>query len=131
MRQLKWLGLIAAATLVIICFIPWVTIESKGLVLTGINTEGTNFGKPAYLHFVFTLLFVPFALIRKIWAKRANLLVGAINLAWALRNFFEIGACRGGECPEKELGIYLLLISSGIMLAATLFPDMPASEKMQ
>jgi len=125
MKNLKWVGLLAAGLLVIACFQDWVIIESKNLVISGVNTEGTSFGKPAYLHWVFTGFFIIFSFIPKIWAKRFNLLAAAMNLAWALRNYFEISSCSGGECPVRQIGIYLLLAASIIMLIATFFPDMP------
>lgn len=125
MKNLKWIGLLAAGLLVIACFQDWVIIKSHHLVISGVNTEGTNFGKPAYLHWVFVAFFVVFSLVTKIWAKRFNLLAAAMNLAWALRNYFEISSCSGGECPEKQIGLYLVLASSIVMLISTFFPDMP------
>lgn len=130
-RYLKWIGLAAAALLVVSCFSPWVFIESRNLTLSGIDTTGTNYGKPAYIHFMLTGVFVLLTLVPRLWAKRVNLLVVALNLAWAIRNFFMIAACQGGECPEKKTGLLLVLLSSVIMLISALFPDMklPAEKK--
>lgn len=130
-QVLKWIGVLAAAALVAAGFLPWVLIESKELLLTGMDTTGTNYGKPALLHFVFGGLFLIFSLIPRVWAKRVNLLVVALNLAWALRNFFMITACQGGDCPIKKSGLFLALIASFIILVAALFPDMkmPADKK--
>jgi hypothetical protein len=30
----------------------------------------------------------------------------------------------GGDCPEKKTGMYLMLLSSLLMLVSALFPDM-------
>lgn len=128
-RFLFWTGLGAALLLVITCFIPWVTIESRNLVISGVEARGTNFGKPGYFNLLMTFFFVLFSLIPRVWAKRANLLVVALNLAWAVRNYFLLSVCRAGECPEKETGIYLLLLACGLMLAAALFPPMSLQEK--
>lgn len=124
MRWMKWTGIAAALLLIAACFMTWVFIRSKGLTITGVDTTGTDFGKPGYLHFILIAFFIAFTLIQKVWAKRANLLVTALNLAWALRNYFFISSCMGGECPEKQSGIYLLLIASVMMLISSLFPDM-------
>jgi len=129
MRFMKWIGLMAAILLVISCFTPWVIIASKNIIVSGIDSAGTNFGKPGYFHLLMAFFFLCFHFTPKIWAKRINLLIVALNLAWAIRNFFVIPACIGGECPEKESGIYFILLASVIMLLAALIPDMKIKEK--
>lgn len=129
MRIIKWIGLAAALLLIICCFFPWVFIESKNITVTGVDATGTNFGKPGYFHFLMTAFFLVFNFIPKVWAKRSNLLVGALNLAWAVRNFFIISACQMGECPVKKTAIYLLLPASALIMLATLFPDIELPEE--
>ena len=125
MRWMKWTGIIAGAGLLILsCFLIWVIIPSKKIEVTGVDATGTFFGKPGYFNLLMTFFFLAFSLIPKIWAKRINLLVTAMNFAWAVRNYFVISACRAGECPEKHAGIYLLLIASLVMLISSLFPDL-------
>jgi hypothetical protein len=123
MRLMKWLGPAAALSLLISCFSVWVFIASKNITVSGVDTTGTNFGKPAYLHFVLIPFFILFSLIPRVWAKRANLGITAMNLAWAIRNYFMVTACSGGECPEKRIGLYLVLAGALLMLLASFFPD--------
>ncbi|MBL7732465.1 MAG: hypothetical protein JNM88_14895 [Chitinophagaceae bacterium] len=108
---------------------PWVKIESVGLTISGIDAGGTNFGKPGYLNLLCVIFFTIFHLTPRLWAKRTNLVVVALNSAWALRNFLLIGTCRAGECPSRKIGIYLLLLASLLMLLAALFPDMKLEKK--
>lgn len=122
------MGIISALALLGAGFLPWIYIASKELTITGVHSDGTNFGKPAYFHFVFLFFFLVFSLLPKLWAKRANLLVIVFNQAWAIRNFLIIGSCEAGECPEKQLGLYLVLICSLIMTISALFPDMALKE---
>ena len=128
---MKWAGIVAGITLAISCFLPWVVIESRNITVTGIDASGTRFGRPGYFHIAMSVLFLLFTFIRRVWAKRTNLWVVAMNFAWALRNYFTIPACEGGECPQKEIGIYLLVFSSILMLAAALFPDMKLPEPVR
>ena len=123
-RILKYAGLAAALLLALACMLTWVTVESRGLSFSGLDTTGSNYGKPGYFHILLASVFVILTLIPRIWAKRTNLIVVAINLAWAIRNFFLFSACQGGECPTKEAGIFLLLVSSVLLLVSALFPDM-------
>lgn len=129
MRYSKWIGLLAAFLLIIACFIPWVYIESANITVSGLASEGTNYGKPAYFHFLLSVFFILFSLLNRIWATRSNLLITALNVGWALRNFFIITICQGGECPEKKFGIYLMLLSSIVMLITAMFPSMQIAAK--
>ena len=129
MRYSKWLGLAAALLLVISAFLPWVIIESKGLTLTGVDTTGTSYGKPAYFHFFLAAVFLVCNFTNRVWAKRLNLLVTALNIGWAIRNLLVLGSCMGGECPARQTGIWLMLISSITMLISSLFPDMKIPAK--
>ncbi len=129
MRFMKWIGLLAVALLIVSCFLPWVIITSKNIVVSGVDATGTNFGKPGYAHFVLGFFFFVFHLIPKLWAKRFNLIIVALNIAWAVRNYFIISACREGDCPEKHIGLWLVLIASTLMLLAALFPDIQLKEE--
>jgi hypothetical protein len=122
-KKLKWIGILAVVLLVVSCFTPWVIIESSGITVSGIDATGTNYGKPGYFHFIMAFFFLVFTLIQKLWAKRFNLLVVALNLGWAIRNFFVVTACSGGECPVRQTGLWLMLGSSILMLLSSLFPD--------
>lgn len=126
---MKWAGILAATLLVVSGFIPWVFIESRIFTLTGVDTSGTNYGKPAYFHFALAAFFLVFTFVPRIWAKRLNLLVTGLNLGWALRNFFVLANCAGGECPIRKAGIWIMLISSIFMLLSALFPDMEISDE--
>ena len=126
---MKWVGLVAVILLVVSCFLPWVSIISKNIVVSGIDSTGTNFGKPGYTHFVLSVFFIIFHFIPKLWAKRTNLLVVALNIAWAIRNYFIISMCREGECPEKQIGLWLVMFASVLMLIAALFPDVQLKDE--
>jgi hypothetical protein len=128
MRYMKWIGLAAAVLLIVACFSPWVIIESRNITISGMDTTGSKFGKPGYLHLLMVFFFLIFHFTPRLWAKRFNLLVVGINTAWFIRNFFLIAVCRGGECPERQSGLYMLLLATILMLVAALFPDMEITE---
>ncbi len=130
MRWMKWTGIVAAVLLIISCFLTWVAIPSRNILITGIDATGTSFGKPGYFNLLMTFFFIVFTLVPRIWAKRINLLFTALNLAWAARNYFIISACQGGECPEKHVGLFLALAAAFFMLVSSLFPyiDLPENK---
>lgn len=131
MRLIKLLPFFTTALLVVSCFLPWMTIESKGITISGLNTVGTTFGKPGYFHFVWAGLYLLFFLINKLWATRIALVVAAFNVAWAMRNFFLLPACAGGECPVRNSGIYLLLFSSFLLFVAILIAAKEPANKLE
>lgn len=113
--------------LVVACFMPWMRIEDLGLTISGVDTTGTRYGKPALAHFVLAFFILISAFIPKIWAKRLGLLFAALNMAWAVRNFGVIPHCEAGVCPQKLTGIYLLLLASIVLMITALFPKEPSS----
>jgi hypothetical protein len=127
--MMKWIGTAAALVLITACFMTWVIIPSKNITVTGIDATGTTFGKPGYFHFITSFFFLLFTFIPRIWAKRTNLLVTALNMAWAVRNYFVVTMCREGDCPEKYAAIYLILAASLFMLVSALLPGNKSSRK--
>jgi hypothetical protein len=123
-------SLLVAAALIAGCFLPWITIETKGITITGVDTTGTTFGKPAYFHFFWVGLFLLLLLINKVWSRRAAMVFAAFNFAWAVRNFLLIPACQMGECPVRRTGLYLMIISSFLLIFAGLIaPAKPQIDK--
>ena len=121
MRTVKWLPAAAAFILIVSCFFPWVVIESKNIVVTGVESTGTSFGKPGYLHILFAGLFLIFLLINRVFSYRANIFIAALNTGWALRNFVLIPGCEGGDCPQKQLALYIMLLASLALLVLSFF----------
>jgi hypothetical protein len=129
MKYSKWIGLAGVALLVIACLLPWIEIESRNIVTTGLNSEGTNFGRPGIMNLLAGCFAAIFFIVPKIWAKRGNLFFCAFNLAWAIRNYVIVSGCFAGECPVKKVGLYLLMIASLIMVAGALFPDLKLKDE--
>lgn len=122
MKYSQTIGILAAIGIIIISFLPWSFIPSIHLEIRGMQTAGTDFGKPALLNIILSGLAIIFFAIPTIWAKRWNVLFTAINMAWAVRNFILISTCIFGDCPEAKPALYLLLVFAGIMLLMSLLP---------
>ena len=129
MRYMKWIGLAAVILLILGCFMEWVHIVSIDKSISGVDSNGLEYGKPGYFHFFMSIFFVAFTLIPRVWAKRVNLLIVSLNIAWAIRNYFILGVCAAGECPERKMGLYLVTIASFIMFVSALFPDVELKDK--
>ena len=129
MKYSQQIGIAAAIALIVCCFFPWSVIVSKNLSISGFAAEGTSFGRPGLFHLIFCSAAILFFSIPRIWAKRTNVFIGAINLAWAIRNYILVSSCMLGECPEKQPALYAILAFAIIIQLMVLFPKMPVGER--
>jgi hypothetical protein len=128
---MKWLSIATLALLIYSCFMPWVTIESQNIMVTGMKAEAINFGKPGLLHIVLSVIMMMLLLLNKLWSFKTAFFISAFNIAWSLRNFISISACSAGICPTKHISLYIILIAP---IAATVFlllinKEVPRKEK--
>ena len=131
MKYSKWAGLLGVIVLAIGSFQPWIYVASKDILVTGMHAAGTNFGKPALFSLFLSAIAAILFLAPYLAAKRTNLFVCALNLAWSIRNFIILSTCRQGDCPEKKAGLYIMLAAAIIMIAASLVPDVKLKEDQQ
>jgi hypothetical protein len=118
MQIMKGLAIATAVALIISCFLPWVSIEHKNIVVTGLHAEDIRLGKPGLIHVVLSSLFLLFLLLNKVWSLRTAFFISTFNIAWGVRNFVVLSSCSGGECPIKHVALYVVLIAP---ILATVF----------
>ena len=124
MRFLKPLGALLAILLIAACFMPWVEIASRQMIITGVDPAKSNYGKPGYMHLIFAGLFLLLTALPKLWSRRLNMFFSAFNVAWAFKNLLLMGACAYGECPVKKAALYALpILSVGMLLSVLLAPE--------
>ena len=110
MSKNNLIGIGAAVIVIISAFLPWLTIESKQLVFTGLHTAGSSFGEPGKLNIILAIIAAVLFALQKQWAQRVNIFVTAFLMAWTFRNMLLFARCEMGECPHKEIGLYLSLV---------------------
>jgi hypothetical protein len=124
MKYSNYIGTVTAVLLIVACFADWVYVESIHKTISGMNTSTTGLGKPGLVHIVFAAAAIAFFLLPYTWAKRINLFVTALNVAWAIRNFLVVTQCQMGECPQKKFGIYTVIVSSFLLLIMSMLPKL-------
>ena len=129
MKYSNYLGAALVFMLIIACNMDWVHIDGGRLTVSGLRAAGTNFGKPGLINIISGSIAGILFLTPFLWAKRINLFFCAFNLAWAIRNYILITMCREGDCPEKQTGIYLLMISSALMLLVSFIPEIKINKE--
>ncbi len=128
MKYSQLLGVAACLLLIINCFFPWSYVAEIRLLMTGWD-GGSNLGRPGLFNIILCSIMILFFLVPRIWAKRTNVILGALNIAWSLRNYLLVGACSGGMCPEKKAGLFLLLFLSFFIEAMTFLPPIKIAPK--
>ena len=96
---------------------------------TGFETENNVYGKPGKIFIYICIIAIAFFLTPKVWAKRWNVLICTIILAYAVKSFILFSACYRGICPEKQPGIWLMLVSACLTLVFALLPDLKIKDK--
>jgi len=129
MKYSQLIGVLFVAVLVASCFMPWAYYPDLDKTFNGFFSEQNQYGKPGKLIIILGVFATAMFLIPKIWAKRWNLLMGALITADAIKNFSTFTGCYNTYCPEKRAGIWVMLLSSIVILIMTLLPDLKIDSK--
>ncbi|WP_205512780.1 hypothetical protein [Longitalea arenae] len=124
MKYSQWIGIAAAIILVIAGFFPWTYHPDLDKNFTGFFTENNVYGKPGRVFIVLSAISIIFFAVQRIWAKRWNMFMCAITLAFAIKSFIVYSGCYRGICPDKKAGLWIMLLAAILMMAMSLFPDM-------
>ena len=128
-KTLHWLGLAACLALIASCFMPWAYYADLHESFTGLYSYNNNYGRPGKLLILISGIVFVFMLLPKVWAKRTNLFLCALCVGYAIKSYVLYTSCYNAYCPEKKIGVYLMIISSVIMMIATIFPHLKLEQK--
>lgn len=129
------IGLLACILLVASCFLPWMYYADPHIAteaqrtFTGFSTYQNQYGKPGKLLSLIAVIIFVFMLLPKIWAKRANLFIAALGIGYAVKTYVLFTSCYNAYCPEKKVGIFIMMISMIILLVAAVFPDLELEQE--
>ena len=129
MKYSQWIGVAAALLLIGACFMPWAYFPDLDKVFTGFFSEKNIYGKPGKVLVFFAGIEIILFLIPKIWAKRTNILVAGMAIAFSIKCFILFSGCYRGICPDRRIGIWLILIASIAVVGAALVPDLPVKQE--
>ena len=131
MKHSQWIGIAAALLLVAASFLPWAFFPDLGKEFTGFFSEQNRYGRPGRILTFLSAVMIILFLIPKVWAKRTNIVVAALTVAFAIKSYILFTGCYRGICPEKRAGIFLVLAAAAISIAAALLPDLPVRPEQQ
>ena len=124
MKYYKIIGLICCIVLIVACFLPWTYHADLDKNFTGFFSEKNAYGKPGKTFIFLTLVSIVLILVPRIWAKRTHIIVAGVTVAYAIKSYILFTSCYNAYCPEKKLGIYLVMFTSFALLAVAILPDM-------
>ncbi len=135
-KILWWCGLVACVLLAVSCFMPWTYYPGDPAMQTEAERTFTGFysfknyyGRPGKYFCFFAGLSLLLKLLPRVWAKRIDLFLCAVTVAYGIRAFFEYTGTYMGIIPEKLPGIFLMSLSVLVMQTAAIFPDLRMIEK--
>lgn len=128
MKHSQTAGIILCLILFYLTTQPLVIIESLHLTITGWSAPGTNFGLPGKFIAYFGCASLVLFALPYIWAKRFNMALAALLIAWSFRNFMVLSTCQMGECPQKQFALYACIFVSFGILIMTFLPKIDISK---
>ncbi len=119
----KWISLAAFLLLVWVCFMPWSYHADIDTYFTGFYSQKNLYGKPAKLLLTFSGITTFCSFVKLLWLKRTAFLSGGLGVAYAIKNFLLYGSCYLGYCPDKQIGLYLMLLLTILIFVMAFLPE--------
>jgi hypothetical protein len=130
MKYYKQIGLIACILLVISCFLPWAFYPDLHKSFNGFFSEMDIYGKPGKVFIFFAVISAILILLNKIWAKRTLIFLAAFNVGYLIRTYILYTSCYRAFCPEKQYGLYLLIVGCVLLLIVSFFPNLKLKDEI-
>jgi hypothetical protein len=108
----KWIGLGTCVLLAASTFMDWAWYPDIQKYFTGFFTEKNYYGKPGIFLCLVAGIGMASYLLNKVWLYRVNLVAAALGMAYAIKSFLLFTSAYDGYLPIKQIGIYLMLVSS-------------------
>ena len=130
MKYYKQIGFLACLLIVISCFLPWAYYPDIHKSFTGFFSQEDLYGKPGKVFVFFAVVSVVLIYIDKIWAKRVLIFLAAVNVGYLIRTYILYTTCYRTFCPQKQFGLYLLILGSVLLLLISFSPDLKVKEEI-
>jgi hypothetical protein len=123
MKYSKWIGLFIYLCLTAVCFMNWTYHADLGKYFNGFFSQNDVYGKPGKFLIMFSIVCVIAMFIPKIWAKFVHIFFAGFILAYALKTYHLFTSSYNAYTPEKQSGIYLMVLFSVLSFVIALLPD--------
>jgi hypothetical protein len=132
-KILQYIALALCIALVASCFLPWTHYNSINVTFNGFNVKpfstGVYYGRAGLVISIITGISFLLTIIPTVFAKRANMFVCALLLAYTLRTYVIFtGSIFAGEVVTY-FGLYLVNILAALILVCSIFPYLKKEDK--
>lgn len=103
---------------------PWAYYPDLRENFNGFYSKNNMYGRPGRVFMVLAFIATVFYIIPRVWAKRWNMLVCGIIVAYSIKTFIVFSSCYHGICPEKLAGLWLVPGAALLMMIMALVPDL-------
>ena len=124
LKIFKWIGIAACIVLIIACFLPWTYYTGINKTFTGFFSYENYYGRPGKFLTFYAVVSIIFILLQKVWAKRVHLFLSALTVGYAIKTYILFTSCYNAYCPDKKIGVYLMMICCVVILVVAIFPDL-------
>ena len=119
-------GIISCILIIIACFLPWTHYNSINETFTGFRVSrfagGNYYGRAGLIITFIAGIILIFSFVPRIWAKRINLFLAALLVAYTIRTYIIFTSAMFEGEVDKKIGIYLIVLLAPIILVSTVFP---------
>jgi hypothetical protein len=119
-------ALISCIAIIAVCFMPWTHYNSINETFTGFHVKpfvtGNYYGRAGLVVTFFAVIIFLLSISKKLIAKRINLFVCALLVAYTIRTYIIFTSALFKGEVTKYAGIYLVVILSFILLICSAFP---------
>jgi hypothetical protein len=129
LKNLKWAGTAACILLIAACFLPWTYHADINKTFTGFFSEQNIYGRPGKFLSFYAIVSLVLIWLPKIWAKRFHLFLAALTVGYAVKTYILFTSCYNAYCPDKKIGIYLMMGCCVVILVVAIFPDIKLKAK--
>ncbi len=106
MKYSQWMGVAGALLVIAACFMPWAWFPDIQKEFTGFFSEQNRYGRPGKVLIFFSVIQIFLFLVPRVWAKRANIFVGAVAFAWGVKSYILYSACYRGYLSRAAGGSF-------------------------
>lgn len=121
-------GILSCIGIIAACFMPWTFYQSIQQTFTGYNVvpfpTGNYYGKAGIPITVISGLILLLMFIPRLWAKRTNLFLAGVLVAYTIRTYIIFTSALFDGEVQKFVGIYLVIVFSIVIMITTLFPNL-------
>ena len=125
-KYFHYVGLLACIAMAICCFLPWTHYNSINETFTGLNVKpfktGNYYGRAGIIILVLTAIIFTLMLVPRLWAKRVNLFIAAILIAYTIRTYIIFTSSLFKGEVEKQPAIYMIVFLSFVIMLSAVFP---------